>query len=157
MCRLLSSSPMAPPVAQPPYSTSRETVSGRSAAHWAATAAPMDQPRTSKRVMPSASVTAVIVASSSPIVRGPVIRIREPATGPVVAHQGATRRQRLVEHSLGGDGPTELEMAEPSRRHQQERPAAGQGIGHPPTIGKGRHPQALVSRSHHTSQHEGGR
>jgi hypothetical protein len=81
MCRLLSSSPMAAPVAQPPYSTSRETVSGRSAAHWAATAAPMDQPRTSKRVMPSASVTAVIVSSSSSIVRGPSYASESPQPG----------------------------------------------------------------------------
>jgi hypothetical protein len=135
MCRLLSSSPMAAPVAQPPYSTSRETVSGRSAAHWAATAAPMDQPRTSKRVMPSASVTAVIVSSSSSIVRGPSYASESPQTRPVVADQGAAGRQRLVEHAIGGNGPPKLEMAEPSRRHQEERPGAGHRIGHPPTIG----------------------
>ncbi len=68
---MLSSSPIAAPVAQPPYSTIRLTVSGRSAAHCAATAAPSDQPSRSKLVAPSASVTARIVASSSAMVRGP--------------------------------------------------------------------------------------
>jgi len=45
-------------------------------------------------------------------------------------------------------------MTEPSRRNQQERPAACQGIGHPPAIGQVRHPQALVLRNHDTSQQQ---
>ena len=71
MCSLLCSSPRFPPAAQPPYSTSRDTASGRSAAHCADTAAPSEKPSTSQRSMPRAPVTAAIVACSSSMVRGP--------------------------------------------------------------------------------------
>ena len=72
---------MARPVAHPPYSTSRATVSGRSAAHCAATGAPSDQPKRSKDVAPIASVTARIVASSSAMVRGPSYGSESPLPG----------------------------------------------------------------------------